>query len=649
LARAGRFLPRGNALTLGVARALATGPRHAVGSATRQAAAVVAFASVFGLAISQGGYFPTSWGWASVPLLWIAAIALVLRSDLCLSRPERLFLAALASLTAWIAASTIWSVAPAESVLETQRALIYLAAAVSVLAVTRSSSTRLILAGLLAAIALVAVFSLATRLLPDRFGVYDGFGVYRLAEPIGYRNGLGAFVAMGAILAVGFAARAQTPAVRGACAAIPVLLLPTLYFTFGRSAWIALAAGLLAAIAVDPHRLQLLATIAAIAPWPALAIFIASREPGLTHIGSALPLAAHDGHRVALATVALTLASAVAGTTLAVAERRIRIGRIARRRFALTIATVVFAATAIGLIRYGGPVQAAKTAYASVKAPRPNTHTDLNQRLLSLSGNGRIQLWRLAWDDAARHPVLGSGAGTYERYFLAHQPADTGRVRDAHSLYLETLAELGPIGLALLIAFLLSPVLMLGRARHQPLVPAALGAYLAYVVHAGVDWDWELPAITLVAVFCACAIALAGRSTQGPPPPLSPTLRWSMTGLAAVAAAFATIALIGNTALARSEKALGQGNQTAAAADARRARELMPWSPQPWDALGRAQQRVGLTSDARRSFRKAVSIDGGDWELWYDLAAVSTGVERTRSLAKVALLYPRSGLVPSKQ
>jgi predicted Zn-dependent protease len=120
-----------------------------------------------------------------------------------------------------------------------------------------------------------------------------------------------------------------------------------------------------------------------------------------------------------------------------------------------------------------------------------------------------------------------------------------------------------------------------------------------------------------------------------------------LTGGALVAAGFATIALIGNTALSRSQTAREHGKLSAALDDARRARLVMPWSPAPWEALGRAQLAAGLPFEARRSFRKAVSMDRGDWEPWYDLASATTGKERARSLEHVASLFPQSGLIPS--
>jgi hypothetical protein len=193
---------------------------------------------------------------------------------------------------------------------------------------------------------------------------------------------------------------------------------------------------------------------------------------------------------------------------------------------------------------------------------------------------------------------------------------------------------------------LLTPLATLRRARGHPLVSVAAGAYVAYLVHAGVDWDWELPAVTLAGLLCGAALLLAGRSSAARGP-LSARLRWLLGGGAVVAAAFATVALIGNTALSRSTNAREHGEQTAAAHDARRARLLMPWSPAPWAALGQAQLAAGLLPAARRSFRKAVSMDRGDWELWYDLATATSGRERARSLRHAAALFPQSDLVPS--
>jgi hypothetical protein len=604
--------------------------------------AVLAFAPVLGLAAAQGGYFPTSWGWASVPLLWAVAIALILRDRIGLASRERFFLAALAGLEGWVALSTFWSVAPAQTVLEVERVLVYLAVVAAVLLLAGRRSARRLLGGLLAAISLITLFSLLTRLVPDRIGVYDRTAVYRLAEPIGYWNGLAIFAVIGTLLACGFAARAHTLWARAASAGAMVVLLATLYFTFGRGAWIALAAGLVVAIAVDPRRLQLIAALLVLAPLPAIAVLVASRESGLTHAGTPLARAAHDGHQVALVILLLIAANALLAAIFASAARGIEVPRAVRAAFAVTVGVVVVLALAGVFARYGGPVTLAEKGYTTFKAPPPHSTGNLNNRLLSFSGNGRADLWRLAWDDANGHPLLGAGAGTYERYFLRHQPSDVSRVRDAHGLYVETLAELGPMGLALLIAVLAIPLATLPHARRHPLVPAAAGAYVAYLVHTGVDWDWELPAVTLAGLLCGTSILLFARRSS--PPPLSPPTRFVAAGVAVVIAGFAAIALLGNTALSRSEAAREEGKLARAATEARRARTLMPWSPRPWEALGRAQVTAGLLPEARRSFGKAISMDDGDWRLWYELGGATTGAAQGRALRQAVALYPRSGL-----
>ena len=229
---------------------------------SRPGAALVGFAPVVGLAGAQGGYFPSAWGWATLPLLWLAALALALRERIRLSGPEQIFLGAAGRIyrsgsccrrrgrlrrrqhpriatwacSTWRESQPPWS--------------------------SRGAATfRGCSEGLLAAICAIAAFSLATRLLPDRVGVYDATRVYRLAHPIGYWNGLAIFTGMGALLALGFAAAPLDRCVRLPPRLLLVLLLPTFYFTFGRGAWIALAAGLVAAVAVDPRRLQLLASL----------------------------------------------------------------------------------------------------------------------------------------------------------------------------------------------------------------------------------------------------------------------------------------------------------------------------------------------------------------------------------------------------
>lgn len=62
----------------------------------------------------------------------------------------------------------------------------------------------------------------------------------------------------------------------------------------------------------------------------------------------------------------------------------------------------------------------------------------------------------MALDQFEAHPIAGGGAGTYRGYWLVHRPLPI-YVANAHSLYLETLAEEGVVGLAALLLFLALP------------------------------------------------------------------------------------------------------------------------------------------------------------------------------------------------
>src|SRR5205823_7247980 len=119
----------------------------------------------------------------------------------------------------------------------------------------------------------------------------------------------------------------------------------------------------------------------------------------------------------------------------------------------------------------------------------------------------RTSYFRVAWDEYRAHPVLGSGAGSYGRYWLdAPDYFRYGGALDAHSLYLETLAELGPLGLLLLLTFLLYPLRSAVASRAVPGVPVAAAAATAFLAHAAVDWDWELPAVVVAGLACLAAV-----------------------------------------------------------------------------------------------------------------------------------------------
>ncbi len=205
------------------------------------------------------------------------------------------------------------------------------------------------------------------------------------------------------------------------------------------------------------------------------------------------------------------------------------------------------------------------------------------------------------------------------------------------------LGELGVVGLGLLLVALAVPLVAAVRARHAPLVSAAFGAYVAYLVHAGVDWDWEMTAVTIAALFCGVAVIVEARRREGEDMARSP-LALRITSLAGIAvlAAFSFFGLIGNIAISRSSAALDDSSYGTAIADAKRARFWAPWSAEPWRLLGEAQLTVGDVKPARTSLLKAISKDRQNWDLWLSLAVVSEGTEQQHALAEAERLNPLS-------
>jgi O-antigen ligase len=607
-------------------------------------ALVVAIGSctlITGVSAAAGGYFPTSWGWTALALFWVTGLAVLLRGAVEVGAPELIFLGSLTLFGGWVWVSTIWSQSTPRSFLEGQRMLVYLAGgAAAVLLVGRRSVPQL-LGGLLTAITLVSAYGLATRLFPNRLGTFDPFAGYRLEAPVGYWNALGILAAMGALLGLGFAARGLTRMTRGLGAASLAVLFPVVYFTYSRGAWIALAIGVLAAIAAERRRLQLVTAFAFAAAAPAVSVLIASRFDALTHKITSIDAATHDGQRFAL--VVLGAAAAGAFLTVAVASqeaRFFRLGRAARLAYGGTLLALLLGAILVATVRYGSPPTIARKAYDSfVSKPTAGPESNLNERLFSFQGSGRGQLWSVALHDFERHPLLGSGAGSFEQEWYRHRDIDLS-VRDAHGIYVEQLGELGLIGIVLLLVALFVPFYAAWRARGVRLVGAAVSAYLAFLLHAAVDWDWEVPAVTLAGLLCGVALLAAARADR-PARPIASSVRIGGVAVSTALAALAFVGLVGNLALASSVRAAGHRDWDKAVSQARKASDWAPWSSEALGRLGEAQLEQGKNRAAAASFRQAIAKDPTDWELWFELYNASSGSEAREAFRRTYELNPR--------
>jgi tetratricopeptide (TPR) repeat protein len=625
----------------GDAAASAVRPRAFAPDLSQIAVGVAAAVGVGALGAADGGYFPPAWGWTALVALWVVIAWLILgRAALHGGRLAAVFLCGMTALAAWTWLSLVWTDNTTQTVLEGFRMLAYAGVAAALVLVVRRETVPALLRGVLAGLVLVSAYGLATRLFPERIGAYDSVSQYRLSEPLGYWNGFAIFATLGLLLALGAVARERNVTLRALAAASFVVLLPALYFTFSRGAWIALIVGLAAAVALDPRRLQLLVALLVVGIPALVAAAIGSSYEGLIRRDSPLSLVTEQGGELAIVIALLALVAAAATVGLSVAERRYEPPRNVRLVFAALVAVVTLGALAAVVVRFGGPVNMVEKAYDAFKQTPSGSDTDLGDRLFTFSGSYRAELWEEAWNQWRDNLFLGEGAGTYEQYWNEHRPIEH-KVRDAHNLYLETLGELGPIGLAALLLALGAPVAAAFGARRHPLAAGAFGAYVAYLVHAGVDWDWELPAVTVVALAAGAAL-IALRAPPGSELVPGFRLRIAVGAVAALMVGAAFVGLVGSSALGASDDAAvaSPPDLDEAANEARKAQDWAPWSSEPLQRLGEAQLGQGNLAGARESFEEAIDKEPGDWLLWLRLAEASSGAEREAALREAERLNP---------
>ena len=446
------------------------------------------------LSFFSGGFFDEPRLWAAAAT-WAALGLLVLTErvpPLPRSTPGRVAIGGLAALTLLTGLSLLWTPLAGPAQDDLQRLLLYLGsfAAGAVVLTGRAGRAAEPVLGLGAAC--VIAYALSERLLPGLVDLARSASANgRLEQPLTYWNAVGALAALGLLLCVRVAADSTRPAALGAAAAAaaPVLGLG-LYLTFSRGALAAVCAGVLALSLLTPRRRELGTTCLVFAA--AVVAAVASELPGLDPIADA----GADGETGAgLAMLAILVVLGAAAGALAVTRRRAGDGELAlgvQPRLAIGLAIVVVVAGAIALASSGEDLGRVDSGGAG--------------RLGTVETN-RYDYWRVAASTFADHPLAGHGSGSFRVDWLRERDVRE-RVVDAHSLYAETAAELGLLGLAALAAFLggilLAGLAAIRRLRADAAGPAAVA--IAWAVHAGIDWHWEMPAVTLVALACAARL-----------------------------------------------------------------------------------------------------------------------------------------------
>ncbi|HET6547339.1 MAG TPA: O-antigen ligase family protein [Solirubrobacter sp.] len=537
---------------------------------------------------------------------------------------------ALAGLAVWILASALWSDAPARALAEFDRVLLY--ALVLVLtgsAAKRAGDLAVVLRWTAAALGAIALAGLLTRLLPGTFPISEGFLPERVSFPLTYWNAMGIACALAALLALHLTASGAEPAVVrvvAAAAAAPVAV--TLYLTFSRGAIWVLPVGLVLYVLLAQPRGLLTALPAAGVP-AAIAVKVAYGAELLARADyGASAAAAAQGRQVALAVAGCALlAGALRAAALPLDARlaAIRIPAERLRVLRLGVAGALVLALVLGGLAAGAP-QRLSDARATFSEGRYMEYSaDLRTRLTSAVDNGRIANWRVALDGFDAHPFHGTGAGTYRLTWERERPAPPVKMVDGHSLYLETLSELGVVGLVLVLVAVGAPLVAAfaglgGGARHAHAALAAGGTMLA--IHAGVDWDWEMPAL-FVWFFGAGGVALAARGRRrNRLGELGRTPR-VVAGLAVLVLAITpALFALSQGPLNRALDAFARRDCPTAIDSALTAVERFGTRPEPWKVLGYCDARAGQFELARRAMDAARSRDPDNWQLAYGQAIV---------------------------
>ena len=127
--------------------------------------------------------------------------------------------------------------------------------------------------------------------------------------------------------------------------------------------------------------------------------------------------------------------------------------------------------------------------------------------------HGRTYQWLAAIQTWLDRPLLGGGAGTYYEISLSHQTRD--RSLFAHDEPLETAAELGVVGLALMVALYFAAARGLFDVRREPSVWLLGAIVLAFLASNLVDWTWHLTGLVAIWAAAAGALLLTVRSGAG--------------------------------------------------------------------------------------------------------------------------------------
>ncbi|MDQ3769729.1 MAG: O-antigen ligase family protein [Actinomycetota bacterium] len=596
----------------------------------------------------------SAWVQTSIALITlVAAGAWLFDQGLHLRAPRRAWvgIGLLAAFALWAAVSLLWSVAPDRSWAELNRTLSYALFAVLAVGVGSSlprAAERLALGWLVVALA-VALYALGGKIapgvnIPGLFDLNHTSELSRLREPIGYWNALGLVCVLGVPVAVRLAVDTQyTRLLRLAGLGALWVLLVTLVLSYSRGALLALGVAVVITTWLAGGRLRglLVLAVAGLATLPAVGL--AFLDPALAEAGTELGPRILAGRRLGAVMAVCLTALLAAGWVLMVLEPRARWSTRASSRLwraaavgAAALALLGLAGVAASERGVGGSAQALADAFTGDAAAGISSPG----RLATVNSANRWGWWQEAVGAFSDRPLGGWGASSFPVVHRLYRDAPVD-VAQPHSVPLQFLAETGIVGaalalggLGLLLATALTRVRSLPRGRERDMGAALLAGGCAWVVHGLVDWDWDIPAVTLpVLAFLGvlCARRPQERTGASPAPASVPGGR--AAALAVVAALLSLVLAsaiapawsqsLTQDALVASGEAATPEQRADAAADAELGARIDPLSVEPLLAGATVAASRERLVDAKAMLIEAVERQPFSVRAWEALARLS--------------------------
>ena len=248
---------------------------------------------------------------------------------------------------------------------------------------------------------------------------------------------------------------------------------------------------------------------------------------------------------------------------------------------------VAWGAVVVALVA-GATVFAASGALADrwqeFKAPPTATATNDVHRLGTFTGESRYRVWVSAFDAFKSAPVAGIGAGSFDDWWQRHATTRES-LRNAHSLYAETLGELGLVGITLLLA-LIALIIAAGirgvrRTTGPPpaLLAGATAACAAFAVAAGIDWLWQVTVLPVCFLLLGAAVLSPGGQDRDRPPRRRG--RVALVALSIVGLVALGVPLAGATQLRSSQQAAAANQLDPALRQASTSLRVQPFASSP--------------------------------------------------------------------